>query len=364
MKTEQVLGKPSPVVGSQPIYVDGSSEPQTMAEQLDSAIRHKVRYAMARNWGRLRPDEVFKATSLAIRDRLIDGMLATEDRYVAADAKRLYYLSMEFLMGRSLGNNLANLGLFDACREALAAEGIDIADALEAEKDAALGNGGLGRLAACFLDSLATLDMPGFGYGINYEYGLFRQEIDNGYQRERPDAWRADGTPWTIERHSGSGRYVPYYGRLEHGRDRQGNYNPMWLDWRVIVGVPHDMPVVGFGGKTVNYLRLYSARSSHEFDMERIFNAGDYVKAVGAEDRIRDHPPKVLYPVRQLSPSGPRIASRPGVLPRCLRSARYYASVQSPARRRFYQVFQQRGNSVERHSILRLTVAELMRGAS
>jgi starch phosphorylase len=163
----------------------------------------------------------------------------------------------------------------------------------ENENDAALGNGGLGRLAACFLDSLATLGMPGFGYGLNYDYGLFRQEIHDGKQVEKPDNWLAKGTPWEIKQPD-EVCVVPLFGRIEHGQDRHGNYNPMWLDWKVIIGVPYDMPIVGYGGRTVNYLRLYSATSSQDFDMA-IFNAGDYLKAV--EQKMRSETvSKVLYP--------------------------------------------------------------------
>ena len=163
----------------------------------------------------------------------------------------------------------------------------------ESERDAALGNGGLGRLAACFLDSLATLDMPGYGYGIHYEYGLFQQEINNGYQQEKPDNWLASGTPWEIERLD-EACLIPVYGRIEHALDRDGQYNPMWMDWKILIGVPHDLPIVGYGGQTVNYLRLYSARASSEFDMQ-IFNAGDYLKAV--EQKIASETiTKVLYP--------------------------------------------------------------------
>src|SRR5262249_17930015 len=163
----------------------------------------------------------------------------------------------------------------------------------ESEVDAALGNGGLGRLAACFLDSLATLDMPGFGYGINYEYGLFRQEIKNGQQVERPDNWRTHPSPWQIERPQ-EAVLVPLYGRVEHATDRSGGYNPMWLDWKVVIGVPHDMLIAGYGGNTVNYLRLYSARASQEFDVT-IFNDGDYFHAV--EQRVESETiSKMLYP--------------------------------------------------------------------
>jgi len=151
----------------------------------------------------------------------------------------------------------------------------------------------LGRLAACFMDSLATLGMPGYGYGINYEYGLFKQEITDGYQREKPDNWLAQGTPWQIARPD-EACLVPVYGRIEHGIDREGAYNPMWMDWKVLIGIPHDMPIAGYGGRTVNFLRLYSARSSRDFDMQ-IFNDGDYLKAV--EQKIASETiSKVLYP--------------------------------------------------------------------
>jgi len=171
--------------------------------------------------------------------------------------------------------------------------GFDLEELREHEWDAAFGNGGLGRLAACFLDSLASLGMPGFGYGIHYEYGLFKQEIDNGCQREKPDNWLADWTPWEIERDD-EACIIPVYVRIEHARDRSGNYNPMWLDWKVIIGVPVDMPIVGYGGRTVNTLRLYRARSSNEFDMQ-IFNESDYFRAM--EQKIAsDTVSKVLYP--------------------------------------------------------------------
>ena len=163
----------------------------------------------------------------------------------------------------------------------------------EQEVDAGLGNGGLGRLAACFLDSLATLHLPGFGYGLFYQYGLFRQEIDNGYQKERPDRWLHAAMPWTVERPE-EAVLVPVYGRIVDTVDRKSQYNPMWMDWKILVGVPHEMPVVGFGGETVNALRLYSARASDDFDME-IFNSGDYVQAV--QEAIGSETiSKVLYP--------------------------------------------------------------------
>jgi len=244
-------------------------------------------------WPELSQQERFRAVALAVRDRLVDGMLATEERYRRADPKRVHYLSIEFLLGQSLQTNLVNLGILEPCRQALTKLGANLEELESVERDAALGNGGLGRLAACFLDSLATLGLPGYGYGINYEYGLFKQEIDGGYQREKPDNWLAEGSPWQISRPQ-EGCLVPVFGRIEHGTDRHGAYNPMWMDWKVLMGVPHDMLIPGYGGRTVHFLRLYTARSSHDFDM-RIFNDGDYFKAV--EQKIASETvSKVLYP--------------------------------------------------------------------
>jgi len=159
-----------------------------------------VRYTLARPAGSPMAYELLKPLSLAVRDLLVDRLLKTEQRYRDGDVKRLYYLSMEFLMGRWLSDNLCNLGLNEECRPVLAELGIDLERVLEVEPDAGLGNGGLGRLAACFLESLATLNMPGFGYGIDYEYGMFRQEIVGGHQREKPDLWKEEGTPFFIAR--------------------------------------------------------------------------------------------------------------------------------------------------------------------
>src|SRR5438067_5055749 len=182
---------------------------------LEDAITRHVRYSLGKEWDEASKNDMFQAVSLAVRDRMVEQQLETERRYRRADAKRLYYLSMEFLMGRSLGNNLYNLGLHEPCKQVLAKHGFELDDLEDAERDAALGNGGLGRLAACFLDSLATLGLPGFGYGINYEYGLFRQEIDDGYQKEQPDHWRAHGSPWLVERPD-EACVIPVYGRIEH----------------------------------------------------------------------------------------------------------------------------------------------------
>jgi starch phosphorylase len=228
-----------------------------------------------------------------VRELMLERMFETERRYHEADAKRVYYLSMEFLIGRSLRSNLLSLGILEPVSAALRELGAHIERVESQEADAALGNGGLGRLAACFLDSLASLDMPGYGCGLLYDYGLFRQEIQDGHQVERPDHWLGRDSPWLIERAS-EPFVVPIYGRVEEGRDSRGSYNPMWLDWKVMIGVPYDMPIAGYGGRTVNRLRLFQARSSEEFDID-IFQQGDYIQAV--QEKIRSETvSKLLYP--------------------------------------------------------------------
>jgi glycogen phosphorylase len=263
------------------------------ASTLRESIQRHARYSLGQPFEELSASQIFECVSLAVRETMIDRLLESERRFRRADAKHLYYLSIEYLPGRYLANNLINLGCYDLCKQALEQIGVDLEEVAASERDPALGNGGLGRLAACFLDSLATLGMPGYGYGINYEYGLFRQEIDGGYQKEKPDNWLGVRSPWQIERPE-EACLVPVHGRVEHGVDRRGNYNPMWLDWRLLVGIPYDVLIVGYQGRTVNRLRLFSARSSHDFDMQ-IFNEGDYLRAV--EQKIASETiTKVLYP--------------------------------------------------------------------
>ncbi len=241
----------------------------------------------------LTPADYLKPVSLAIRDRIVDRMLETESRYRRKDCKKLYYLSMEWLMGRLLGNNLSNLRLEELCREVLASFGINLDDVMDSEIDAGLGNGGLGRLAACFLESMATHGMAGFGYGIDYEYGLFRQEIVNGFQREKPDRWKANGTPFQIE-HPEEAVSIPMYGRMEAQQDAAGSTVQVWVTPKIILGIPTDMPSVGYLGQTVNWLRLFTARASEDFDIE-IFNRGDYIRAI--EQKIAsENITRVLYP--------------------------------------------------------------------
>jgi len=270
-----------------------AAEAADQADELAANIHHHLRYTLGRRPSQTSVADVNLALALAVRERLADAMLATEDRHERAGAKHVYYLSIEFLMGRILDNALVNLGIEEAARVATAQFGFDLQSILEAEPDPALGNGGLGRLAACFLDSLATLDIPSCGYGIRYDFGLFRQSFVNGQQREHPDRWLDASSAWLIEQ-SSEACPVPVYGHVEHGADLAGQYNPMWVDWQVLIGIPYDLPVVGYAGHTVNRLRLFAARSSADFDMQ-IFNSGDYIRAV--ESKISSETvSKVLYP--------------------------------------------------------------------
>jgi glycogen phosphorylase len=258
-----------------------------------SLIEHHIRFTLAKRRTELSKHDWYRATAMVVRDMLIERMLATRATFDRKDAKKLYYLSLEFLIGRSLENNLFNLGILDFCGEYLAENGMDMFPLFDEEPDAALGNGGLGRLAACFLDSLATMDMPGYGYGINYEFGIFRQQIRDGYQVEQPDSWQRETSPWLIARPEESCQ-IPVYGRIEYRPDHRGEYRQTWVDRRVLTGIPSDLPIAGYGGGTVNFVRLYSAAASNEFDMQ-IFNAGDYMKAV-EQKMVSETISKVLYP--------------------------------------------------------------------
>jgi len=263
------------------------------AIELGVATVHHIRHSLGKEASAATPSDLLQGLSLALRQRLIDIMLQTELRRRKTRPKRVYYLSMEFLIGQSLCNNILNLNLQDECERVIASLGSSLEEIATLEHDAALGNGGLGRLAACFLESMATLDIAGVGCGIRYDFGLFRQEVLEGRQRERPDCWNADASPWLIECTSRA-HQIPIYGHIVHGEDDSGAYNPMWLGWKLVTGVPYDMPIVGYGGHTVNRLRLYAARASDSFDMD-IFNAGDYMRAV--EQKIAsENISRVLYP--------------------------------------------------------------------
>ena len=263
------------------------------APTLIDLIRHHTRFTIAKRRAEMSRRDWFHVTALAVRDLLVERMVATRARFERTGTKKLYYLSLEYLVGRSLENNLLNLGAIEACREFLAVNGIDLQLLFEEEADAGLGNGGLGRLAACLLDSLATLDLPGYAYGINYEFGLFRQGIRDGYQVEQPDNWRRDISPWLITR-ADEACVVPVYGRIEPASNHRGEYRSLWVDQRTLVGIPADLPISGYGSDAVNFVRLFSATASDEFDLH-IFNAGGHLKAVEKKVGV-EAISKILYP--------------------------------------------------------------------
>nr|WP_206291742.1 glycogen/starch/alpha-glucan phosphorylase [Humisphaera borealis] len=237
--------------------------------------------------------EPYVALVLAVRDRMIERWIKTQDAYYEQDAKRVYYMSLEFLMGRTMGNSLVNMGLLDQTTKALHQLGYKLEELRDAEWDAGLGNGGLGRLAACFLDSMATMGYPSYGYGIRYDYGIFHQRIVNGQQVETPDAWLRYGNPWEIAR-SGDKFTVNFNGRVNTYVDGNGKLTNEWVDTRAVLATPYDTPIPGFGGKTVNTLRLWSAKAVNDFNFED-FNEGDYVRSV--EKRAQSESiSRVLYP--------------------------------------------------------------------
>jgi starch phosphorylase len=236
--------------------------------------------------------DLFMALAYTVRDRIMHQWIKTKQIHFEEKVKRVYYLSMEFLMGRAMGNNVINMELEGEIRDAMMAMGYDYEELAEQEVDAGLGNGGLGRLAACFLDSMATMELPAYGYGLRYDYGIFRQQLENGYQVEQPDDWLRWENPWEIERPEHSVQ-VHFGGRVEPFMER-GTQVYRWVDTQPVIGIPYDMPIVGYGGGTVNTLRLWSARAAEEFSFED-FNAGDYIEAVSAKV-IAENLTKVLYP--------------------------------------------------------------------
>ncbi|MFC4699565.1 glycogen/starch/alpha-glucan phosphorylase [Glaciecola siphonariae] len=235
----------------------------------------------------------FKAASAAIQELVLNRLRKTQKSHYLNDTRAVHYFSAEFLMGRLLSNNMHNFGLFETAQAALQELGVDLTDVLEEEPDMALGNGGLGRLAACYIDSLATMDYPAIGYGIHYEYGLFRQEIKNGAQIERPDNWRDYGNPWEICRPE-SIQEISLYGYVETKYGKKGQIQKEWHPGAIVKGLPWDIPVVGYGGKTVNVLRLWESQASGYFNWD-VFNAGGYVDAE-RENVEAETISKVLYP--------------------------------------------------------------------
>lgn len=237
--------------------------------------------------------DYYVALSYTIRDRLVHRFLKTIDTYKKDKAKIVCYLSAEFLMGRYLGNNLVNLDIYEKIKETIAELDLDLDELLEQEPDPGLGNGGLGRLAACFLDSLASLEIPAIGYGIRYEFGIFEQLIRDGWQAEKPDNWLRFGNPWELPRPDETIE-VKLGGHTQVYRDEKGAYRVSWVSDRTVIAIPHDTPVAGYKTNTVNPLRLWKAEASEEFNFEA-FNAGNYDRAV--EEKINSETiSKVLYP--------------------------------------------------------------------
>jgi starch phosphorylase len=259
----------------------------------EKEIIDELKYTMARDQGTASRREWWIATSMAIQRIIIERMMKTLAVHNEKNVRRVYYMSMEFLMGRLFVNNMINAGVLSEVREALRNLGHPLEETRDEEYDMALGNGGLGRLAACFLDSLATLDLPAIGYGIHYQYGLFKQEFRHGYQVELPDAWIQYGSPWEIIRPQHQ-QEIPVYGHVETLIDSNGLERSVWVNFRKLIGVPYDIPIPGYGTETVNFLRLWESRAPEEFDFEA-FNRGGYEEAV-RQKNTAETISKVLYP--------------------------------------------------------------------
>jgi glycogen phosphorylase len=273
-----------------------STDPQSFApeqlgrdaESLQRAIAHSLIYDVGKDPVAARGRDWLMAVSRVTRDRLVDRWMETTRRQYQQDAKRVYYLSMEFLIGRALTNSLLAVDIADEARAAIHQLGLDLEELRDLEPDAALGNGGLGRLAACFLDSMATLGLPGFGYGIRYDYGMFAQSLQDGYQVELPDAWLIGGNPWEFPRPE-----VLYTIRFG-GRVERNGAQPRWVDTDDVLAMAYDTIIPGYRTRAVNTLRLWSAKATKDFDLA-LFNKGDYARAVEAKNQS-ETVSRVLYP--------------------------------------------------------------------
>ena len=260
-------------------------------EGLKEDFSWHLRYTVAKSEENATERDHYTAFANAIRDRIVERWINTQEEYHRQNTKRVYYMSLEFLMGRLLGNNVINLKADRQCREALKDYGIDWNNLRDFETDAGLGNGGLGRLAACYLDSMATLDLAGMGYGLRYDYGIFRQKIVNGCQVEEPDRWLKDGYPWEMPRPEYA--QVVHFGGHVECATINGRQQWRWVGAEQVQGVPYDLPIVGYNN-AVNSLRLWSAKAADDFDLEH-FNKGDYVNAVETKV-LAENLTKVLYP--------------------------------------------------------------------
>lgn len=265
----------------------------TTAENIKKNILHHVMSFQGRDPQRAGESDIYKAVAYTLRDIMVEKWIKTQKASYAKGKKRVYYLSLEFLIGRSLGNSMINLGIYDAVQQAVEGLGFDMDLLREEEEDAALGNGGLGRLAACFMDSIATLKIPAYGYGILYEYGLFNQQLIDGYQVESPDSWMRYGTPWVFERDMPVFP-VHFYGRVSSYLDADGNYRSQWLETEDVMALPCDILVPGYKNDHVINIRLWAARASRDLDLS-FFGRGDYIGAV--QHKVSSETiSKVLYP--------------------------------------------------------------------
>lgn len=262
-------------------------------ESFKKAIIHHMHYTLAKDQYTATRRDYYTALAYSVRDLMIKRWIESQRAYYDKDAKRIYYLSMEFLMGQSLKNSLINLEALEPCKQAVEELGFDLEELANLEWDAGLGNGGLGRLAACFLDSMSALSLPAYGYGIRYEYGMFYQRIENGNQVETPDNWLRYGNPWEIGRPEYL--YPVYYGgRVNQYTDSTGKLKTEWVDREEVVAMAYDTPVPGYGNCACNTLRLWTAKSSRGFDLN-YFNHGDYIRAVEDNNRT-ENISRVLYP--------------------------------------------------------------------
>ena len=269
------------------------SQPKLDSNIILESLVKNLEFVICKIPERASKKDLFEALARTVRDRLILQLNETEQRYEKSDTKQVNYLSLEYLIGRSLRNNLVNMGIYDVCQDAMEQLGMDLREIEECERDAGLGNGGLGRLAACFLDSMATLQLPAFGYGIRYEYGIFQQKFENGQQIEFPDGWLQSGYPWEIRRPH-INYPVRFYGRVIDEPEEKGGSKRRWVEAEQARAVAFDVPISGYSNETVNTLRLWSARAVRDFDLAS-FNRGDYLQAVMDKQRVETIS-KVLYP--------------------------------------------------------------------
>lgn len=262
-------------------------------ESIKDSFMLNLKYSLAKDEYSAVSRDFYKSLAYTIRDRLVEKWTRTQQTYYEVDAKRVYYLSMEFLMGRALNNALINLGMINSTLEAIQQLGYDLEAITEIEWDAGLGNGGLGRLAACFLDSMATLGLPAYGYGIRYDYGIFFQKIKDGYQLETPDNWLRYGNAWEIERPENI-YIVKFYGNVDSYNDKDGHLRFSWVNAQEVLALAYDTPIPGYDNNTVNNMRLWSAKSTRDFNLD-YFTHGDYVQAVS--DKAQSEAiSRVLYP--------------------------------------------------------------------